>query len=160
MPTNFQPRDSHTLTPYITVPSGAGARALAFYAKALGAAETMRFEHQGSIAHAEFRIGDSAMMLGEEMPELGYLSPTAIGGTAGGFAIYVPDADAVVAQAVAAGAELKQPVQDQFYGDRSGSVRDPFGYHWTIATHKEDVSEEEMQRRFREYVASAAASAA
>ncbi|MGH7624035.1 MAG: VOC family protein [Gemmatimonadaceae bacterium] len=151
MSTRFQPEPYHTLTPALTVADGAGVAAIEFYQKAFAAKETMRLMHQGKLAHAELRIGDSVVMLGEEMPEMGFTSPTTLGGTCGGLMLYVPDADKVVAQAVAAGAKPLGEVQDQFYGDRSGSVRDPFGYRWTIATHTEDLSEEEVQRRFTEF---------
>ncbi|HWG53567.1 MAG TPA: VOC family protein [Gemmatimonadaceae bacterium] len=153
MSTRFKPEPYHTLTPTLTIADGAGVAALEFYQKAFDAKETTRFMHQGKLAHAELQIGDSVVMLGEEMPEMGYVSPTTLGGTCGGFMLYVPDADTVVARAVAAGAKPLGQVQDQFYGDRSGTVRDPFGYRWTIATHKEDVSEAEMQRRFQELTA-------
>lgn len=123
------------------------AAAIDFYQKAFGARELMRFEGHGRIAHAEIAIGNSVIMLGEEAPEYGYPGPETLGGSPAGIHLYVDDADAVTAQAVAAGAKLVSPVSDQFYGDRSGNVADPFGYTWNIATHKEDLSVEEMQRR-------------
>jgi PhnB protein len=107
----------------------------------------MRFSGGGRIAHAELAIGNSIVMLGEEAPEYGFPSPEALGGSPVSMHLYVDDADAWVARAVAAGARLVTPVSDQFYGDRSGSVADPFGYGWTIATHKEDMSVDEMQQR-------------
>jgi PhnB protein len=155
MPVSYVAPGYHTLTPYITV-RGA-AKAIEFYKQALGATEVMRFEMPGGvIAHAEIQIGESRFMLGEEMPEWGNRGPEALGGTAGGMCVYVPDADAAFARAVAAGAHPAKPVQDQFYGDRSGSVTDPFGHKWTLATHIEDVSVEEMQRRFASFLTAAA----
>jgi PhnB protein len=124
----------------------AGA-AIEFYKNAFAARELMRFEGRGQIAHAELAIGNSIFMLGEAAPEYGFPGPDTLGGSPVGMHLYVDDCDRWVARAVAAGARLITPVSDQFYGDRSGSVGDPFGYSWTIATHKEDMSVEEMRRR-------------
>ncbi|HYW43427.1 MAG TPA: VOC family protein [Bryobacteraceae bacterium] len=124
------------------------AAAIEFYKKAFGARELFRFEGRGEIAHAEIAIGNSVIMLGEEAPEYGYPGPEALGGSPVAMHLYVDDADAMVAQAVAAGATLTSPVRDQFYGDRSGGVKDPFGYLWGIATRKKEMSPEEMQRHF------------
>jgi PhnB protein len=126
------------------------AAAIEFYKRAFGAQEIMRFTGHGRIAHAELAIGNSVVMLGEEAPDYGYPSPQTLGGSPVGMHLYVDDADAFVKQAVAAGARLVSPVSDQFYGDRSGHVADPFGYGWTIATRTEDMSVEEMQRRMTE----------
>jgi len=126
------------------------AAAIEFYKKAFGMQETMRFEAHGTIAHAELAIGNSIVMIGEEAPEYGYPGPEALGGSPVGMHLYVPDADALVAQAVAAGARIVMPVAEQFYGDRSGQVADPFGYSWTIATRTREMSVEEMQRRMQE----------
>jgi PhnB protein len=140
------PDGYHTLTPYFTVRNGAAA--LEFYKRAFGAVEVMRFEMPGGgIAHAEIQIGDSRLMFGDENPDFGNKSPQSLGGTPGGLCLYVSDCDAVFAKALAAGATVMKPMADQFYGDRSGTVIDPFGHAWTIATHKEDVSVEEMQAR-------------
>lgn len=140
------PDGYHTVTPYIIV--NAGTKALAFYARAFGAIERLRIDGPGGkIGHAEIMIGDSYVMLADEHPEVEALSPTTVGGTPVTLHLYVGDVDAVVARAVAAGATLIRPVADQFYGDRVGGVRDPFGHRWFIATHKEDLSTEELQRR-------------
>ena len=126
------------------------AAAIDFYKNAFGARELMRFEGHGTIAHAELAIGNSIFMLGEEAPEYGFPGPEALGGSPVGMHLYVDDADGFVARAVAAGARLVSPVSAQFYGDRSGSIADPFGYSWTVAQHTEDMSVEEMQRRLAE----------
>jgi PhnB protein len=124
------------------------ARALEFYTKAFGATEVLRLPGpDGRIGHAEIRIGDGHVMLADESPDMGFLSPESIGGSPVSLMFYVPDVDARFAKALAAGATVKHAIKDQFYGDRSGSVIDPFGYVWTIATHVEDVPEDEMQRR-------------
>ena len=124
------------------------ARAIEFYKKAFGAIELMRMTQQdGRIGHAEIKIGDSPIMLADEFPEMGARSPEALGGSPVSVLLYVQDVDAVFNQAVAAGAKVTRPVKDQFYGDRSGGVTDPFGHQWHIATHKEDVTPEEMKRR-------------
>jgi PhnB protein len=123
------------------------AAAIEFYKKAFDARELIRFPPQGRVAHAELAIGNSIVMVGEEAPEWGFPGPDALGGSPVGMHLYVDDADAWVDRAVAAGARLITAVSDQFYGDRSGSVADPFGYHWTIATRKEDLSLEEMGQR-------------
>jgi PhnB protein len=149
------PAGYHTVTPYI-ICKGAAA-AIEFYKAALGAVETCRLTMpDGSIAHAEIKIGDSHVMLGEECPAWGSKSPLALGGTTFGLCVYVEDCDAAFAQALAAGATVERPVIDQFYGDRSGTVTDPYGHKWTIATHTEDVSPAEMQTRMEAWVASMA----
>ena len=139
------PDGYHSITPYLIVDGGAAA--LDFYAKAFGAKEIMRFEHAGKISHAEIQIGDSRMMLGDEHPEMGALSPKTVGGVCSGLMLYVEDCDAMFHQAVAAGATVERPLADQFYGDRSGTLVDPFGHKWTISTHKEDVTDEEIAKR-------------
>jgi len=144
------PEGYHTVTPYIIV-KGAVA-AIEFYKKAFGATERMRWaDPSGRIGHAEIQIGDSPIMLADEFPEMEVRSPQSFGGTPVFLCIYVEDVDARVDQAVAAGAQVVRPVQDQSYGDRSGTLTDPFGHQWTLATHKEDVSPEEMDRRFEAY---------
>jgi PhnB protein len=146
MKTKPIPDGYHTATPYLIV-NGA-AQALEFYKKAFGATEMMRFPGPGGkIMHAEIKIGDSPIMLADEAPEMGARSPKTIGGTPVSLLLYVEDVDAWASKAVAAGAKVQRPVQDQFYGDRTGTFEDPFGHVWSIATHKEDVSLEEMQKR-------------
>lgn len=143
------PDGYHTVTPYIIV-KGA-AKALEFYQQAFGANVHICMDGPGgAIMHAEFRIGDSQVMLADEFPQMGAVSPTTLGGTPFGICLYVPDCDAMFDRAVAAGAKVERPLADQFYGDRSGTVLDPFGHKWTIATHIEDVSPAEMKRRGEE----------
>ena len=132
--------------PYLRVKGAVDA--LAFYQKAFGAVETMRLLMPGgTVGHAEFKINDAVVMLSEEFPDMGIVGPATLGNTSVGIAIYVENVDAAFAKAVAAGAEVTQPLVDQFYGDRSGQLRDPFGHAWTLATHIEDMSAEEMQKR-------------
>jgi PhnB protein len=146
MPVKPVPEGYHTATPYLIV-SG-GAKAIEFYKRALGATERMRLDGpDGKIGHAEIEIGDSVIMLADEFPEMGAKSPQSIGGTPVGICLYVEDVDARFQQAVKAGAKIERPLQNQFYGDRSGTVIDPFGHKWTIATHIEDVPPEEINRR-------------
>lgn len=140
------PDGYHSVTPYLIV-DGA-AKALDFYKRAFDAVELVRMGGpDGKIGHAEIRIGNSPVMMADEHPEMGFRSPTSLGNTPVGLMIYVEDCDAVYNQAVGEGAKVLKPLADQFYGDRSGTVLDPFGHQWTIATHKEDVSPEEMDRR-------------
>jgi PhnB protein len=140
------PEGFHSITPYLIVRDA--TRAIEFYRKAFGAVELLRLEGpEGTVAHAEIRINDSIVMLGEEMPGMGFKSPQTLGGTPVSLMVYVENCDAFAARAVAAGIRIKRPIQDQFYGDRSGQFEDPFGHVWTVATHKEDVSPEEMRRR-------------
>ena len=140
------PDGYHTLTPYLVI-KGA-ARALEYYKKAFGATELMRMDGPGGrIGHAEIKIGDSIVMLADEHPEMGARSPETIGGSPVGLCLYVTDVDARFKQAIAAGGKELRPVQDQFYGDRSGTLTDPFGHQWTIATHKEDVAPDELHKR-------------
>lgn len=142
------PDGYHTATPYLIVQDG--ARAIDFYKQAFGAAELFRMaDTSGKIGHAEFKIGNSILMLAEEHPDMGYRSPKSLGGTPVSILLYVEDVDAVFNQAVAAGGKVQRPIKDEFYGDRTGTLTDPFGHVWTIATHKEDVSPEEMDRRYR-----------
>lgn len=141
------PEGFHSVTPYLSI-RGA-AEALEFYKKAFGAQERVRMAGPDgkTVAHAEITIGDSIVMLSEEMPEHGNQSPASLKGTPVNFALYVQDADSVFKRAVAGGATVLMPIADQFYGDRAGCVRDPFGHKWTIMTHIEDVSPEEMKKR-------------
>ncbi|HET9150259.1 MAG TPA: VOC family protein [Gemmatimonadales bacterium] len=155
MPVKTQPTEYHTLTTCLIVDEA--AKAINFYTSVFGAVEKMRFEHQGHIGHAELRIGDSTLMLADATPEMGYRSPTTVGGSPVTLYLYVPDADATFKKAIAAGATERSPVQDQFYGDRSGSFTDPFGHLWTVSTHVKDVSEAEMQAHFKEMMAGAPA---
>jgi PhnB protein len=144
------PDGYHSLTPYLVV-KGA-AKAIDYYKKAFGATEIMRMAApDGTVGHAELRIGDSIFMMGEEMPQMGYRAPQ--GSTPVGLMVYVEDVDRVFQQAIAAGGRVDKEVTDQFYGDRSGTLYDPFGHMWTVATHMEDVSEEEMKRRMAKYMA-------
>jgi PhnB protein len=141
------PQGYHTVTPYLIVEDGAAA--IEFYKKAFGAKELLRFPGPGGkLMHGEIQIGDSPIMLADEFPEMGYRSPKSLGGSATSIMLYVEDVDASFAQAVAAGAKVRRAVEDQFYGDRCGTVDDPFGHVWTLGTHKEDVAPEEMNRRF------------
>lgn len=134
------------ITPYLII-RGA-ERAIEFYKSVFGAAELMRLPaFEGKIGHAELRIGDSVVMLADEFPEMGALSPQTVGGSPVGLLLYIEDVDAVVARAVAAGATLKTPVEDKFYGDRSGTIVDPFGHVWHVSTHKEDLTPDEVRRR-------------
>ena len=146
------PDGYHTATPYLII-RGAGD-AIEFYKKAFGATELFRMPAPGGkIGHAEIKIGDSPIMLADESPEMGYKSPQSLGGSPISIMIYVADVDTVFKQAVAAGGKEQRPVKDQFYGDRSGTLEDPFGHVWHVATHKEDVSPEEMERRLKSYTA-------
>ena len=149
------PDGYHSVTPYLIV-NGA-ADAIAYYVKAFGATELFRMPAPGDkIGHAEIKIGDSPIMLADEFPEMGYKSPQSLGGSPVSIMIYVDDVDTTFSQAVAAGGKEQRPVKDQFYGDRSGTLEDPFGHVWHVATHKEDIAPDEMERRAK--AASAAAS--
>jgi PhnB protein len=142
------PAGYHSVTPYLMV-RGA-AKALAYYAQAFGAREVMRFDMpDGKIAHAEVKIGDSHVMLADEMPDRGFVGPQTLGGAGVSLMLYVDDVDATFARAIAAGATSKRPVVDQFYGDRTGTLVDPFGHVWTIATHREDLSIDEVRQRMQ-----------
>ncbi len=140
------PDGYHTVTPYLII-SGAAA-AIDYYRRAFGATELVRIpDAQGRIAHAEVRIGDSIIMLADEQHEMGYRGPATLGGTTVSIVLYVEDVDAVFERAIQAGGKSRQPVADQFYGDRMGTLADPFGHVWTVGTHTEDVSPEEMKKR-------------
>jgi len=139
------PAGMHTVTPHL-VCAGAGA-AIDFYKKAFGAAETARIPGPGGkLIHASIRIGDSTVMLVDEMPEWGSLGPKALKGTPVVIHLYVDDVDAFTARAVAAGAKVTMPVADMFWGDRYGQIEDPFGHRWSVATHVRDVSPADMQQ--------------
>jgi PhnB protein len=140
------PDGYHSVTPYLILRSA--SEAIAFYKRALGAAEVMRLnDPTGKVHHAEISIGDSRIMLADEHPDIGALSAKTIGGSPVSIHVYVEDVDAAVDRAVTAGAKLIRPVADQFYGDRVGGIEDPFGYRWFIATHKEDLTIDEIRRR-------------
>jgi PhnB protein len=140
------PDGYHSITPYLIVDDG--ARAIEFYKKAFNAREMMRMPGPGGkLGHAEIRIGDSVVMLADEAPEMDARSAKHYGGSPVSLMVYVEDVDKLFPQAVAAGAKEVRPVADQFYGDRSGTLKDPFGHSWHLSTHKEDVSEEEMKKR-------------
>ncbi|MBV9302917.1 MAG: VOC family protein [Acidobacteriaceae bacterium] len=140
------PEGYHTATPYLVVNDG--NRALEFYKKAFGAKETVRMSGPGGkIGHAEFKIGDSMIMLSDEMPGSGNRSAQSLGGSPVGIFLYVENVDSVFQQAVNAGAKADMPPQDMFWGDRFGKLTDPFGHNWSVATHIEDVAPEEMKKR-------------
>jgi PhnB protein len=145
------PQDFHSVTPYLTLNDA--ARALDFYKRAFGAKEVMRMDGpNGKIGHAEIKIGDSKIMLADEMPGGECRSPQSLGGTTGGIFLYVDDVDAVFNQAVSAGARPEAEPADMFWGDRYGRLKDPFGHSWSVATHKEDVAPAEMQKRMKEFM--------
>jgi PhnB protein len=148
MSVNHVPEGYHSVTPYLVVDGAAAA--IDFYHAAFGAEEVLRMPMGDRIAHAEVKIGDSHVMLSDEWPDQGYLGPLSRGGATASLMVYVPDVDAAFAQALAAEATQEKAPQDQFWGDRMGTVIDPFGHRWTLATHIEDVSEEEMGRRMSE----------
>jgi PhnB protein len=140
------PEGYHSITPYLAIDGAADA--IAFYKKAFGATEVMRMAGPaGKVGHAEIEIGGSRIMLADEYPDMNFRSPKAYGGSPVGLHLYVADVDAVARQSLAAGARELRPVKDQFYGDRTGSIEDPFGHVWHIATRKEDLSEDELKRR-------------
>ena len=144
--TKHIPAGYHSITPYLYMNDA--ARAIEFYKQVFGATEVMRMDAPGGkIGHAEIKIGDSYLMLADECDEADARSPQSVGGTPVGLLLYVEDVDAVAGIAVEAGAQLIEPVEDKFYGDRMGKLRDPFGHIWAIATHVEDVSPEEMEKR-------------
>jgi PhnB protein len=137
------------ITPYLCCKDA--ARAIEFYRRAFGAVEEMRMaEPNGRIGHAEIRIAGAAVMLSDEYPEMNVLSPQSIGGSPVALHLYIADVDAVAKQAVAAGAKVLREVADQFYGDRTGTLEDPFGHRWFIATRKEELSNAEVQKRYAE----------
>ncbi|MHB8602717.1 MAG: VOC family protein [Nitrosotalea sp.] len=140
------PDGYHSITPTIIVRGAANA--IEFYKKAFGAQEIMRFPGPDgkTIMHAEIKIGDSKLMLTDEMPQMKHLSPQTVGGTSSGIFLYVENADDVFNKAVSAGAKVEMPMMDAFWGDRCGSIEDPFGHKWMISTHKKDLSAEEMAK--------------
>ena len=148
MAVNAIPDGYYSLTPYLVI-SGA-AKAIEFYKKVFGAIETVRMPGPGGrVMHAEVKIGNSMLMLSDENPERGHMSPTTRGGTTSSVMLYTDDVDATFKKAVAAGAKADQPPTDMFWGDRMANITDPYGHQWAIATHKEDVSPEEMEKRMQ-----------
>jgi len=147
MPAHPAPEGYHSVTPYLIVHDGQAA--IEFYEKAFGATELLRLPTpDGKLMHAEIMVGDSVVMLADEQPENGFKSPRTLGGTASSILLYVEDVDRRFAEALGAGATALRNVEDQFYGDRSGTLEDPFGHLWTLATRVEDVPPEEIERRF------------
>ena len=146
MPVSPIPEGYHSVTPYLVMKNAAAA--IEFYKKAFGAVELFRMAGPGGkIGHAEIKIGDSPVMLADEYPDMGFKGPESLGGTPVSLMIYVDDVDKIYPQAIAAGGKEVRPLQNQFYGDRSGTLTDPFGHVWTISTHVEDVPEEELAKR-------------
>ena len=140
------PEGYHNVTPYLCCKDAAAA--IEFYKKAFGATEVMRMGAPGGkVGHAELQIGDSRVMLADEFPEMGFLSPKTVGGSPVMIHLYVEDVDTTANRAVAAGAKVTRPVADQFYGDRGGQLEDPYGHKWYVSTHKEDLSPEEIGKR-------------
>jgi PhnB protein len=145
------PEGYHSATPYLIIRDAAAA--IDFYRQAFGAAEVMRLaDPAGNVMHAEIKVGDSVIMISEESPEWGNLSPSTLGGSSAAVHLYVEDVDALTSRAVEAGAEVLIPVSDQFYGDRAGRLADPFGHLWIVSTHQEDMTVDEIARRAAEYM--------
>jgi PhnB protein len=146
------PEGFHTITPTLTVRNA--AKAIDFYKKALGAQELMRMASpDGKIGHAELRIGDSIIFLSDEMPNMGCKSPETVGGSTGTLYLYVQDVDRAFQQAVDAGGKVTMPVSDMFWGDRHGSFVDPFGHTWSLSTHKEDLTADQIEERAKAFFA-------
>jgi len=146
---SYIPQGYHTVTPYLSVHNA--AQALDFYKRAFGAEEVMRMNGpQGTVSHAEIKIGDSIVMLAEESASTGLRSPQSLGSSTVSILLYVKDVDSAFKQAISAGAKSQQPLADMFWGDRYGRLTDPFGHSWSLATHIEDVAPEEMQKRAQE----------
>jgi PhnB protein len=139
------PEGYHSVTPYLAVHDAAGA--IEFYKKAFKAEERMRFEFGGKIGHAELQIGDSVVMLSDEAAEMGVKSPKSFGGSPVSLHLYVQDVDSFVENAVKNGAKIQRPIENKFYGDRSGTIEDPYGHTWHVSTHVEDLSPEEIGKR-------------
>jgi PhnB protein len=150
------PEGYHTATPYLIAADASGA--IEFYKRAFGATEIMRIAGpDGRIGHAEVTIGDSRIMLSDEFPDMGARGPKTLGGSPVSIYLYVEDVDALTGRAIAAGAKAVRAVEDKFYGDRSGTLEDPFGHTWHVATHKEDLSAEEVRRRAEKFMQQQAA---
>jgi len=151
MTTKSIPDGYHSVTPYLIIKGAADA--IDFYKRAFGATELMRMASpDGKIGHAEIRIGDSPIMLADEHPEMGHRSPQSLGGAGVSLMLYIDRVDEVFNRAVASGAKELQPLKNQFYGDLSGTLQDPFGHTWTVATHVEDVPPDEMRRRAEKFM--------
>jgi PhnB protein len=147
---SYIPNDYHTITPYLII-KGA-AQAIEYYKKVFGATEAVRMNGpDGKVGHAELKIGNSRIMLADENPSMGqgHASASTIGTSPVSLYVYLPDVDRVIRQAVVEGAKILKPVEDQFYGDRSGFIQDPFGHFWSVATHVEDVSPKELEERMK-----------
>jgi PhnB protein len=150
------PDGYHSVTPYLIVKDA--ARAIEFYKQAFGATELMRMEGPGgTVGHAEIKIGDSPLMLADEYPDMGFRSPQSLGGAGVSLMVYVDNVDEVFPRAISAGGKELRPVKDQFYGDRSGTLEDPFGHIWTLSTHVEDLSTDEMLKRSEDFLKQGAA---
>jgi PhnB protein len=142
------PDGYHAVTPYLIIGNDRASEALDFYTRAFGAKEVMRMPRPGGgVAHAEIRLGDSVIMLADESPKVEAYGPNHFGGSPVSLHVYVPDVDATTKQAAAAGAKIIRPVADQFYGDRTAGLQDPFGHRWYLATHVRDVSAQEMEQQ-------------
>jgi PhnB protein len=151
---SYIPKGYNTVTPYLIVNNA--AKAIDYYKNVFGATLVMKMDGpDGKVAHAELQIGDSRIMIGDENPAMGHRSAQSIGDSPISLYVYLPDCDAVVSKAAASGSKVLKPVQDQFYGDRNGFLQDPFGHLWGVATHKEDVSDQEMQERMKKMVPAA-----
>jgi len=153
---SYIPKDYNSVTPYLIVKDA--ARAIEYYKKVFGATETVRMPGpDGKVGHAELKIGNSHIMLADEYPNMGagHVSASSIGGSPVSLYVYLPDVDQVVQRAEREGAKILKPVQDQFYGDRSGFIQDPFGHLWGVATHVEDVSPQEMKERMKKMMQAA-----
>jgi PhnB protein len=151
MTVQSKPAGYHSVTPYLIVDGAAAA--IDYYAKAFGATEVMRLPMGDKIGHAEVMIGDSHVMLSDEWPDMGLLGPAKRGGATASLMLYVDDVDTVFARALKAGASVEKEVENQFWGDRMGTLIDPFGQRWTLATHVEDVAPEEIERRMKAWSA-------
>ena len=151
---SYIPKGYNSVTPYLVI-KGA-AKAIDYYKKVFGATVVVRMDGpNGQVGHAELQIGDSRIMLADENPSMGNRSAESIGASPVSLYVYLPDCDKVVAKAAAEGAKILKPVEDQFYGDRSGFIQDPFGHLWGIATHKEDVSPKELEERMKKVMQAA-----
>ena len=145
------PDGYHSVTPYLIVDDAKGA--IDFYKRAFGAVEKFRLPMGDRVGHAEIKIGDSHIMLADEFPDMGHLGPNSRGGPTASLMVYVPDVDAAFRKALEAGATEQRPVEDQFWGDRMGTLTDPFGHQWSLATHVKEVPPDELQQRMQEFTA-------
>jgi PhnB protein len=149
---NYIPKGYHTVTPSLTVRNA--AQAIEFYKKALGAEELMRMPNpDGTIGHAELKIGDSIIFLSDEFPNMGNKSPQTLGAATGGLYLYVEDVDKAFQRAIDAGGKVKMPVTDMFWGDRNGQFSDPYGHTWSLSTHTQDMTEQEIEKGAKEFYA-------